>query len=313
MKTNKVEICFVGLLRNVDDTILNLKLEKGFEVASKSVRGMTSFLGRLEKAPAFYIGSSISVHHHCFNVEQQKCFFVKNSRIFKIHNEEEDLWKKIEGFRTTVSSYLLPTLRLMRLFSEGNIGVPLKYYYTTKPLELRCVGEEPEFPQTRVQHYSLDENKLPLLNDFLKNTPFPPFEKDYLQLAFENYEQSYNAPSNNLAFLFLINGLEALFNQGSYEVRFSLSRNCATLISKNGEHGESIFRELKKLYDLRCNLVHGTKKIAVSEKDVERAREYLRDSIKKLLSMNLKKQEILKILNAKGFGQMNCALALFFP
>jgi hypothetical protein len=39
--------------------------------------------------------------------------------------------------------------------------------------------------------------------------------------------------------------------------------------------------------------------------DVSKIRNYVRESIKKIIPMNLSKDDLLDLLNSKGFGQLN--------
>jgi hypothetical protein len=55
-------------------------------------------------------------------------------------------------------------------------------------------------------------------------------------------------------------------------------------------------------------LVHNGKEIwnAVGEDDeVSKIRNYVRECIKKIISMNLSKDDLLDLLNSKGFGQLD--------
>jgi hypothetical protein len=120
-------------------------------------------------------------------------------------------------------------------------------------------------------------------------------------LAFDNFESSYAIDVQNVAFLSLMNGLEALLNPGGGEITYKLSRNCAVLLGKDKRDAIGIFKDVKDLYDLRSSIVHGATR-NVEEGEILKLRGYLRESIKKLLKTNKPKEEVLDDLNERGFG-----------
>jgi hypothetical protein len=95
---------------------------------------------------------------------------------------------------------------------------------------------------------------------------------------------------------------EVLFNDGSYELKYRITRGMAVLLGTNKNECHEIYSNMKKLYDKRSGLVH-TGKAAISTTDVILLRHYLRNSIKELLRLRLSKTELSKKLMENGFGQ----------
>lgn len=289
---------FIGLLQNVDSSILNVELENNFKFHSISEEKGTPLFSALEKLPSEHIMKKLFVDYRCLNRELNKYFFVEN--LSDMILRDNGFPKGLIGLQNLVHSYLTPKIRLMRLFKEGDIMMPLTYYFFENPFILYFrvwTGAHLYYGPM----YSLDKDEIPKLQDFLKNTEMP--FRDYIQLAFDNFESSYELHLRDTSFLSLMNGLEALFNPGKGEIRYRLSRNCAVLLGKDKQGTTEIFRNVKGLYDLRSSIVHGTRR-NVEEGELNMLRGYLRESIKRLLGINKPKEEVLGILNESGFGEL---------
>lgn len=188
----------------------------------------------------------------------------------------------------------------MRLFKEGNINLPLKYYFTKDPLSSFIRGGRPRYSYREL--FSLKKEELKDLHNFLKRHTLP-FSHTYMQLAFENFEISYEIPNQSLTFVALMNGLEALFNPGGGEITHRISRNCAVLLGSDVKDSRKICKDVKCLYALRCKIVHAHKEVRVENDELKRLRDYVRRALKAMLNLNKPKNKALKILDEMGFGE----------
>jgi hypothetical protein len=111
--------------------------------------------------------------------------------------------------------------------------------------------------------------------------------------------------------------LELLLNRNENEVAYSIQRYASVLLGKDIDDAKRIFNDIKKLYTLRSNLIHGSKgKIQFSagnEEDLMRIRHYVRDLIieinrlyqtKEDLNL-LDRNEFLKRLDFIGVGGLD--------
>lgn len=297
---------FVGVLANVDSSIVRMGLGRGFKIEGKSESEGIDLISRIE-------GSSIKsivqmlMPLSCYNYSEKKYYFVTNSFESDIEMNNRGV---LASFPTGVTrfgnelfhGYLNPTIQLMRLFKEGNIVIPLEYYYVIeKDMPRILIGGQrhmvvPEEP------YTLESTEISELLLFIRNTALP-FKKPFLRLAFEVFELSYEANHMGLSFLSLMIGIEALLSRGFGEKKYRVSRNVAVLLGKTGEDSESIFCEVKQLYDKRSKLVHTGKLDTIDKEDISRSRYYLRESIKEIDKIGKKKDEIADLLNSCGFGE----------
>lgn len=302
MPTKKT--CFFGLLANTDSSILKVNLEHGFEIKEVSWAEGVNLIASLEKAPEMKVNSKLFRNFHS---SESKLFYISNSfeSSIKTEGNETKYYPEIWEFENDyVNSYLKPVIRLMRLFKEGNILMPMVYYYFMDndiPKMHSLESTELFFLRGPFdQIYTLEDSETHELQKFIQNTKLP--FNDFLQLAFENFELSYQIRNINLSFLSLMISLEALLSPGGSELTYKISRNAAVLLGKEKDESEVIFSEIKKLYKLRSKIVHGEKSNIINTEVLLKLRHYIRESIKEINKVGKSKDELLDVLNSCGFG-----------
>jgi len=150
--------------------------------------------------------------------------------------------------------------------------------------------------------YTLETSEIPNLQKFIEDIKLP-FEKSFLQLAFENFELSYQTSNLNLAFLVLMIALESLFNPGLGELKYRISRNLAVLLGNSKEESKNIFTEIGKLYEERSKIIHGGRKYFTTRENLLKLRHCVRESIKEIFRIGKDKKTLLDLLNSRGFGK----------
>ena len=293
-----MKVQFLGLIANADSSILKLNLDHGFKIESLEENEGKSLIASLEGVDIFEATKKLYGDYSSLNTTEKKIFFVSNS--FECDTETKH--QAASDFdNRLLNNYLLNTFRLIRLFKEGNVCIPYHYYFhqdQTPAKSFMHVGTILLVPR---EPFSLKDSEISYLQDFLKNSKLP-FKEPYLQLAFENFELSYQILHPNLSFLALMISLEVMFNPSDIEIRNRIARNAAVLLGKDVNESESIFAEIKKLYDKRSVLVH-TGKLDITQNDVSALRRYIRESIKQINGLGKDKNSLLKTLNTLGFGQ----------
>lgn len=293
-----MRVHFLGLLRNVDSTIFDVKLEHEFKFGQISEIEGNKFFSALENLPLWVTARKLVLDYGCLNFELRNYFFVENS--FEYGGRDSSRQEVAKFDNELVNSYLNSTFRLMKLFKEGNINMPLKYYFTKDPLSPFMRFESSRYCYR--EPFSLDKKELKDLHYFLNKYTLP-FSLNYVQLAFENFELSYEILNQTIAFLVLMNGLEALLNPGEGEITYRISRNCAVLLGSDVESSRKIYGDVKYLYGLRCAIVHLAKKVRIEKDELKRLRGYVREALRAMLNINKDKGKALEILNQMGFGE----------
>jgi hypothetical protein len=262
------------------------------------------FISYLEKdARIIGILSKIS-DYCCINYKENKIYFITNS--FEADYDVEGGVLKnmpkelIEFDNQKVNNYLETTIRLIRLYKEGNIRIPKTYYYLIENGIPEAYMTKSTTKSISMAPYHLEESELDNLYKFLKETKLP-FKKPFLSLAFENFEKSYEISNQALSYLSSMISLEVLLNPGITEVTYRISRNLAVLLGRDVEESLKIFEDMQKLYKKRSSIVHSGKSDVTNE-EMNLIRNYVRESIKKIYYIGKEKKEILNQLDSAGFG-----------
>jgi hypothetical protein len=306
-KVPKKVVSFLGVLGNVDASILNVKFDHGFYCLGMPDDEARKIISSFEDITIREAATTLFMELPTTNIEERKVYFVRNS--FQCDLEENvrseilELWPCIARFdNELVHRYLNRVLRLMRLFKEGNVCMPLTYYIldadTSNP---RAFIRGRTYRSLTREPYTVDSSEFPDLQTFIMQTKLP-FAHSFLDLAFENFELSYEVPNRNLAFLALMVSMETLLNRSNLELRHTLSRNVAALLGKEKQDSALIMSDMRKLYDKRSKLVHSGSS-DISQEDALRLRYLARESIKEILRLGKAKGELLDMLDSSGFGE----------
>lgn len=301
----KQKMEFIGLLANVDSSILNLELEHGFKIDSMSLDEFSILFSKLKETPPFSVISQESNFH--LICKNQIVYYVSNSTKDALEVDDrknpEFFQPAYYKFHELVREYLDKTLRVMRLFKEGNICMPSYYLYYLKDNVPRLSSSISTILNLTAEPFFVSEREISLIHDFIDRTTIP-FKQPFVQLAFENFELSYRVSERELSYLSLMIALEALFhpsNQG--ELSYRISRNVAVLIgSRETKASREIIKDVKELYRKRSALIH-TGEIKINDADILLLRYYVRESIKKINDLNFGKDELSDFLTSKGFNE----------
>lgn len=293
-----MKTCFFGLLANTDSSILKVNLEHGFEIKEMPFDDGVNLIASLEKS------SDKEVYIKLTKYSESKLFFISNSfeSTTKIDDRGASFSPEIYKFANDeVYGYLKHSIQLMRLFREGNICMPLAYYFFMDYNTPQLVRSDGTNLYISSERYTLEDSEIPDLQRFILNTKLP-FNESFLQLAFENFELSYQTHNQNMSFLSLMISLETLLSPSSSELRHRISRNTAVLLGKEKDESKSIFSDIKKLYDQRSEIVHSGKSDIIIREDLLKLRHYVRESIKEINKISKNKTELLDVLDSCGFG-----------
>lgn len=195
-------------------------------------------------------------------------------------------------------------LSAIRLYKEASVCMPIYYCFTQYGENYKYMGR---FEEHNLYHQSTDFNilddEVKSLQEFIDTLKLP-FTKDYLQLCFDMFEMSYRGAYSTIGFICLMFGLESLFNTGGPEVTKTISRHVAVLLAKDKADGNRIYDDIRKLYKIRSDIVHGRKNISVPESELIKLRQYVRESMKKAMLLSLDKEALYDLLNIHGFGNL---------
>ena len=291
------EIQFIGLLGNVDSSIIQLDLKNGYQIESVSLEEGLRLFSQLEGLPPGEVMRKLLMQFQCLCEEGKRFYFASKS--FK-SEEEDGIDSASSNANKEYAFYLDPLIKLLRLFKEGNICMPVQYYVSDYGSDPKCgMRGFTIFPVTR-EAFSLKGVDMEKLNEFIQNTKLP-FKQSFVQLSFENFELSYQSHSPALSFLSLMISLETLLNPADSEVTHRISRNAAFLLGKDSDDSGRILSEVEKLYRKRSKLIHAGDVRSILREDLLKLRTIVRETIKAVDKSGLNKEQLMEALNEKGF------------
>ncbi|MGP6207925.1 hypothetical protein ACNF42_07870 [Cuniculiplasma sp. SKW3] len=303
--STKPKIIWIGFISNCDDSILMYQLgdgltikpldhETGFDLLKKLSKSCddADFVSRY--ATSGLIGDSskpLYVITKEVNSEISVRISPDQAEIKLSHEDSLNLMSEA----STLSNLVQDKLRLLRLFKEGNICMPVEFMYvdTNEPIRLYSMRV---YNIVQREIYHLDKSEVDSLSKFLREVSLP-FTELPLNMAFSSFELSYTVNFENLSFVSCITGLECLLSEDSSEISYKISRNMAILLGRDEESSKDVFNKVKKLYSNRSKIVHGVN-FRISRDDLKDARYFLREAIKSYIRAGLTKTALLRELNS---------------
>lgn len=296
---SKRNIHFLGFLANVDDSILKLNLGEDFRTEKMSQEEARSFLQKID----FFYGTD--GQKDILRGVLPDCYCIIKDNVDEFENTPQGGVVIKRGKVYQVHTLLNDKIRVLRLYKEGDIFLRFSFLYYGDRAKPGICSISREGPLWGKSIFSLNADEVPEAQNLI-GTIRIPFQYDFLQLAFDSFNLSYEIHNPNLLFLCLMISMEAMFNLGPSEIAFQISRNTAVLLGKDKNDAEQIFKNMKELYKKRNHIIHGSKvheSKKISKEDVLGLREYVRQSIKEIYFIGKNKPEVIDILNSCGFGQ----------
>jgi Apea-like HEPN len=299
------DIHFIGFLANVDDSILKLDLGHPFKIEKKPQGDTSSFLRYIRQDYGIKSEDGIlAVEDRVNGIVHDQSFYyygITASNIESFEGTSQGVVIRpaaLERFFYT----LRDKIRLLRLFKEGNVLMRFSLFYHLEKSEPKVFWSFLEGPLSDTTMFQLRTDEIVEAQNFVNKVKIP-FDKNFLQLAFESFELSYETYSAALNFLSLMVAMEVMLNRGRDELKYSISRNAAVLLGKSSEHANQIFEEVKNLYKKRSEVVHTGAYDVITKDDLLKLRGYVRETIKEICTIGKNKDELTDMLNTCGFGQ----------
>jgi hypothetical protein len=107
-------------------------------------------------------------------------------------------------------------------------------------------------------YLDFDDEKLPLINEFIELTFERTKNTSYIGLAIENYVNSYTASHLHFQFIAFCMALENIVH-GNQELTYRLRRSVAVLCGNDRDACRRIYNNINAIYKVRSKIVHGDK------------------------------------------------------
>ena len=305
---------FLGLLGNVDHSILEIDFGRGFVVEAMD---MSEFAHICEEDFGIAdVWFKLDYDWGCCSQDQFKrpdyvYLIRKTLHDYPEYSGKDDdikarvaYWDVEHTYQDKIIDYLQGQIRKLRLLKEGSIRLSLELFVRIEDdsWEMDSSRESTSACENRL--FFLTRRELREANAYLSDGLIDSKHK-YLQFAVQNFELSYSISQYQLEFLSLMISLEALLNDANSELRFRVSRGCAVLLGKTKAESNSVFKLVKNLYDKRSVLVHTGDQSKIAKADVLQLKDIVRRSLRVSLELSLPKAELSTLLMEKGFGVAN--------
>lgn len=157
---------------------------------------------------------------------------------------------------------------------------------------------------SRDSYLLFNEDKLDEVNLFIEKYFEIYLEIKYLKSSIQNYLNAFDSNYFHFSFIAFCICLESI-TVGKAELNYRIARNIAVICGKDRETSAVIFKNIKKIYNLRSEIVHGTE---FSDDKVSDYLYYLELICSKLITELLKHNvNNIDSLNEKittlGFGE----------
>ena len=282
------KIYIFNILNGVNDSFLGLKIS-GMKIEKMKLydfvilikdkdKDMLSHNNLSRKLSNFTLNNDIYFLKKSLNLDESEI----NSNFNKLKNSIEIELKKLRllyGVDIFLASSYLTTKKMNKLtvFSICEINMP--HIFEINKLSDNIRKANKKLNSINISHIN---NTLILAWDFY----------DKGALFFDKYS----------SILALITSLEIMFSpDDKSELKYRVSRNASILLSTSTSDFEEIFKDLKNFYDIRSKLVHSGSAI-ITKDDYLKLKEYIRKLLVKCITLNKNKDDLLKLLNIKGYN-----------
>lgn len=333
----QIETEVYGIFSNIDHTILKLNpilLKHGYEfeavslsklelqfsevfniprhqkpqqniIKSITMDGVNSVSEYFDDALNYYF--PLTKHADEETILNQEVYLLKLSK--NINTEHGDNYYMVgesEIALLQISVFSDKLIRVLRLYKEGQINFQGYFSIFKKERKVLRKIKTADKPISSKVDYTISSDDISVLSELINSpTLIPP----HLSLAVDSFELTYKIPEPNIKFTLLIIALESIFNRSSLEpIRHIISRHTAILLSSDTNEFDLISSQVKKLYDTRSKIVHGSMPIQKSDQSlIEQLRgleNIVRKAISRIILLNdvKSKDELYEYLNKKGLN-----------
>jgi hypothetical protein len=282
----------------VDETELEANFSEIFNVPKSNDRPLTIMIGRDFKGISHELHNAL-VHTPPFgeiiHMEFPGVLLLRNLNYFNVNGDATDFLIEQTAFMAFFD-FANDLLLQMRLFKVGEIRYSQFFSISS---ETRQVG----LRKTGISigsrgSYTLTDKE----SEDLSRTIVARYETNNLtELAIKNFNVVYDLPDVRLRFITLITCLESLFNLGKDQIAHTISRHLSIILSDSKEQFIENYKRIKKLYNIRSSIVHGSEYSGDIIKDYLELSDKVRAAIKYCNVDFVTKEKLFEDLNARGF------------
>jgi len=218
--------------------------------------------------------------------------------LWDMHNRSEAIREKIYA----ISGEIREKMGLLDLFYDSQVDAPKHYFNTERGAHftLNITTGEYRKIERRVAH--IPSEHLPNVRKYLWEVSMGE-KKEYLQIAFSYFRDSYLQEDPRIVMLQLMMAVEAIFNMGESDIAYIISRGMSVLLGDSIDESREIYRMMKKMYRARSGIIHGGSASELDSAKIEHLRKYLKKCLRFLIHLDLKKETLYDGITESGYGE----------
>jgi hypothetical protein len=228
--------------------------------------------------------------------------FLEASEVFELEHDENGHIKIDNPTHNLFQSfeYVHHLIQCLRLIFSGYVAAPTIFQIDLSNKHIFTKMFDGVY-RTVEKNLNIDESKFENFGNLIKK-PFP--QSNDLSLALENFNTSYTIQDDRVRFIILITALESIFNFGRDQITHTIARHSSLLISKTKQEFHHNYSRVKKLYNQRSSLVHGSgKNKIIQDIDIDFSEELVRIAIVFWINKGTDKEELFDYFNALGYPE----------
>ena len=174
-----------------------------------------------------------------------------------------------------IHDFAISLIDKLRLFKSGDIEIST--YFSLNIEQKRNIVQNERRSFVNGNQYVVEESEVQELGCFLNENSIT----NPLALKAKLYfDQSYRININEVRFIVLITSLESILNVNREQISHTFSRHLALMLTQDRNDFPVIYKKIKKLYNLRSQIIHGaSKEIENMEDNINELENYVRKSI----------------------------------
>jgi hypothetical protein len=301
----KEERLLLAILSNVNSSIRRVNFGSGCRIEYRRLRDVVPVISELDSLPEGEVRFNLEDQYQA--VDRRRRLWVVVGRVDLgvpprgLGESEANYWARNYAGELLLLHSLQERITLIRLMCDAPAHLCAVYLYSEQQ------GARVHSFSQRISYNVLPEQGLVTAAGALTigkraDRNWLPFKRDYVALAHDSFEESFQIEQPHLRLLLLTISLEVLFNDGQGELTYKIARGAATLLGRTRAESEVVFKLVKNLYGIRSQLVHSGKYKLVTLNDVSSLRNIARRSIVRAAALNCDKADLTARLTAAGFG-----------
>lgn len=231
-----------------------------------------------------------------------------------LQDHELILLKKIENFEHVIvdntfdamasfkaakeiSDFTRMLIQHMRLFKNGDVMCRTEFQITRDTRKL-IQRYKPGTFVTGAMKFVINDDDVFVFESFIKQDIA---SNELTELALSTFNLTYHILDLKSRYLNYMICLESLFNRSTAEISHTIARHLSIIISKNEEEFNKNYSRIKKLYNFRNQIIHGSKITEDIVPITHELQDLVRQAINFCLKIEMNRDQLFSYLNSRGF------------